>query len=58
MFNNLEFTKVKLFQLMEIMNDAIMSQDFKNAIDLLYQIFHIEDKYTISYKQVIKINFL
>ena len=47
MFNNLEFTKVKLFQLMEIMNDAIMSQDFKNAIDLLYQIFHIEDKYTI-----------
>ncbi len=46
MYNNIEFTKLKLFNLMEIANDALMTQDFKQAMDLLYHVFIIEDNYT------------
>jgi hypothetical protein len=31
---------------MEIANDALMTQDFKQAMDLLYHVFIIEDNYT------------
>ena len=45
-FNNLDLTKKKIFQLMEIVNEALMSQDFKQAMDLLYHVLIIDDNYT------------
>ena len=46
MFNNLEFTKKRLFLLLEIFNECFGLLEVKNSIEVFTQIFKINDKYS------------
>jgi hypothetical protein len=46
MYNNLEFSKKKIFMLMEVVNNGISLSDAKDVFDLLFNVIAIEDNYT------------
>lgn len=46
MFNNIEFTKKRLYLLMEMLNDTFGIVEQKNFYEIFFQIFKINDKYT------------
>lgn len=47
MFNNFDFSKKRVFMVMESVNDANGLSDIKNVFDLLYFIFPINDNFTL-----------
>jgi hypothetical protein len=46
MYNNFEFSKKRIFMLLEVVNDGISLSDAKNAFELLFNVVSIEDNYT------------
>jgi hypothetical protein len=45
MYNNLEFSKKRIFMLMEVVNNGISLSDAKDVFDLLFNVIAIEDNY-------------